>query len=491
MSDLALRLGAPGPPDGLAAESTITGISQDSRLVAPGEVYAALPGARHHGAAFAVEAAARGAVAAISDRPCEALPTFLVDDPRRVLGPLASWIYGHPSRELDVFGVTGTNGKTSTAYLLDAGLRGAKIETGLISGVEIRGPWGERPAVRTTPEASELQQTLATFHASGVSAVALEVSSHALALHRVEGIRFRVGVFTNLGADHLDFHNDLENYYSAKAKLFSPERCESAVIGIDDDYGRRLAAETALPHRTFSTQSTAADFYADHIRLDEHNTSFIVHGADRSTAVRLRLLGRHQVDNALGAIAALSTAGVDPEPAIEGMESLECVPGRMQRIEAGQPFLAFVDYMHNTAGQQRQFPYLRSLTSGKIIVVIGATGERDPGKRRPLGWTAATFADTVIVTDESPFSDNPARLREDVAAGAYAAGHAEVILEPRRADAIALAVTLAQAGDVLVVTGRGHDPVQTYGAVTLAFDDRTELRHALERGTANVVPPRR
>ncbi|MGK8522630.1 glutamate ligase domain-containing protein [Nocardia asteroides] len=255
-----------------------------------------------------------------------------------------------------------------------------------------------------------------------------------------------------------------------------------------DDYGRRLAAQSGIPHRTFSTQSTAADFYADHIRLDEHGTSFVVHGDDRRITVRLTLLGRHQVDNALGAIAALATAGIDPGAAIAGMERLACVPGRMQRINAGQPFLAFVDYMHNTTGQQRQFPYLRSLTNGKLIVVMGATGERDPGKRRPLGWTAATFADTVIVTDESPFSDSPARLREDIAAGARAARHAEVIVEPDRADAIALAVSLAQPGDVLVVAGRGHDPVQTYGTTTLAFDDRTELRQALSRAMTEAHP---
>jgi UDP-N-acetylmuramoyl-L-alanyl-D-glutamate--2,6-diaminopimelate ligase len=487
---MAAYLGVPPTPADLFTDGAITGISQDSRLVAASEVYAALPGSRHHGAVFAAEAAARGAVAAVSDRPCIELPTFVVEHPRRVLGPLASWIYGEPSHDLDVFGVTGTNGKTSTTYLLGAGLSGAEIRTGLINGVTIRGPWGARPAVRTTPEASELQRTLAALRASGVTAAALEVSSHALALHRVDGIRFRVGVFTNLGPDHLDFHNDLEDYYSAKAKLFSPERCEYAVIGIDDDYGRRLAAEIDIPHCTFSTESTAADFYADHIRADEHGTSFVVHGTDPSTAVQLRLLGHHQVDNALGAIAALSASGFDIDPVAAGMEGLECVPGRMQRVDAGQPFLAFVDYMHNTAGQQRQFPYLRSLTTGKVIVVIGATGERDPSKRRPLGCTAATFADTVIITDESPFSDNPAQLRDDVAAGAYAADHAEVIVEPNRADAIDLAVALAQPGDVLVVAGRGHDPVQTYGATTLAFDDRTELQHALDRTIAESVRTR-
>ncbi|WP_459549593.1 UDP-N-acetylmuramoyl-L-alanyl-D-glutamate--2,6-diaminopimelate ligase [Nocardia sp. X0981] len=490
LNDLAVHLGLPWTPAGRETRAPITGISQDSRLVTAGEVYAALPGSNHHGATFAAEAAARGAVAAISDRPCPALPTFVVDDPRRVLGPLASWIYDHPSRELDVFGVTGTNGKTSTSYLLSAGLSGAGAENGLISGVTIRGPWGAHPAARTTPEASELQRTLAAFRARGVSAVALEVSSHALALHRVDGIHFRVGVFTNLGSDHLDFHSDLEGYYSAKAKLFSPERSEAAVINIDDEYGRRLAAAVEIPQHTFSTASTAADFYADTIAADEHGTSFVLHTADRTAAVELRLLGPHQVDNALGALAALATAGVDLDAAIAGMENLDCVPGRMQRVDAGQPFLAFVDYMHNTAGQQRQFPYLRSLTDGKVIAVVGATGERDPSKRGPLGLTAATFADTVIVTDESPFSDSPAELRHDIAAGAHAADHAEVLLEPDRADAIAVAVARARPGDVLVVAGRGHDPVQTYDTSTRAFDDRTELRRALEHSLAGGMPPR-
>ncbi|MFE7721983.1 UDP-N-acetylmuramoyl-L-alanyl-D-glutamate--2,6-diaminopimelate ligase [Nocardia rhizosphaerihabitans] len=464
----------------------VTGISQDSRLVSPGEVYAALPGSSSHGAAFAAEAAARGAVAVISDRPCAELPTLVVDNPRQVVGPLASWLYGEPSHHLDVFGVTGTNGKTSTSYLLHAGLTAAGLRTGLISGVTVRGPLEARPAVRTTPEASELQQTLAAFHDQGVTGVALEVSSHALALHRVDGIRFRAAIFTNLGPDHLDFHSDLDDYFSAKARLFSPERCEFAVIGIDDDHGGRLAAQIEIPHCTFSTRSRAADFYADNIRADEHGTSFVVHCADRRATVRLRLLGLHQVDNALGALAVSSRAGIDLDAAIAGMESLDSVPGRMQRVDAGQPFLAFVDYMHNTAGQHRQFPYLRSLTTGRIIVVVGATGDRDPSKRHPLGWTAATFADIVIVTDESPHSEDPADLRRHIALGAWAAEHAEVIVEPHRAEAIVRAVELARAGDVVVVAGRGHDPVQTFGSTTRQFDDRAELRKALE----NRVPRR-
>lgn len=480
LRDVAAYLGLPWT----YADATATGISQDSRLVSAGEVYAALPGANHHGADFAGEAAARGAIAAISDRPCAGLPTFVVADPRRILGPLASWFYGEPSRHLDVFGVTGTNGKTSTSYLLSAGLSGANIENGLLTGITLCGPQGARPAVRTTPEAGELQRTLAALRAEGARAVAMEVSSHALALNRVEGTHFRVGIFTNLSADHLDFHRDLDDYFAAKAELFSPERSDCAVVSIDDDYGKRLAATLDIPHCTFSTQSTAADFYADRIRADEHGTSFVVHGAGRRAPVELKLLGAHQADNALGAIAALAQVGTDLDAAIAGMERLDCVPGRMQRIDAGQPFLAFVDYMHNPAGQKRQFPYLRSLTTGKVIVVIGATGERDPGKRGPLGMTAGLFADTVIVTDESPFSESAAALRRDIAAGARTAHHAEVIVQPGRAEAIALATALAQPGDVVVVAGRGHDPVQTFGTTTHAFDDRDELRHAIQQHPA-------
>ncbi|MBC7303462.1 MAG: UDP-N-acetylmuramoyl-L-alanyl-D-glutamate--2,6-diaminopimelate ligase [Nocardia sp.] len=489
LGDVAEHLGVPCTWADAVDDCAVTGIGQDSRVVGAGEIYAALPGANHHGASFASEAATRGAVAVVSDRPCAVLPTFVVDDPRRVVGPLAAWLYGDPSHQLDVFGVTGTNGKTSTSYLLEAGLTAAGRRSGLLSGVTVRGPRSARQAMRTTPEASELQQTLSAFRSQGVRAVALEVSSHALALHRVDGIRFRAGIFTNLGPDHLDFHRDLDGYYSAKARLFAPERSESAIIGIDDDYGKRLAAEVEIPHCTFSTRSAAADFYADNIRADEDATSFVAHWPGGRAAVRLRLLGLHQVDNALGAIAALWTAGVDLGTVIAGMENLDCVPGRMQRVDLGQPFLAFVDYMHNTAGQHRQFPFLRSLTTGRIIVVVGATGDRDPSKRRPLGWTAATFADIVIITDESPFSEDPAELRRHIALGAWAAEHAAVILEPERADAIGRAVDLAQPGDV--IAGRGHDPVQTFGTATRTFDDKAELCKALDRRSVARRPAER
>ncbi|MFC9358029.1 UDP-N-acetylmuramoyl-L-alanyl-D-glutamate--2,6-diaminopimelate ligase [Rhodococcus sp. NPDC057014] len=461
--------------------TAVTGINQDSRLVRAGDVYAALPGRHRHGIEFVAEAAARGAVAMLSDRKSDVLPTIVVDDPRRVLGPLASWVYGDPSRALDVYGVTGTNGKTSTVYLLDAGLRAAGAAAGMMTGITVRGPGGSRTATRTTPEACELQQTLAAFAEQRIGAVAMEVSSHGLALHRIDGTSFRVGVFTNLARDHLDFHPDMDAYFAAKARLFDSRHCAAAAIGIDDEFGHRLAATVTVPRLTFSSRTTAADIHASGVRADEGGTSFTLHGAGDRRSVRLRLLGVHQVDNALAAISALLARGVDPDAAITGIENLDTVPGRLESVDAGQPFLAFVDYMHNTAGQRRLFPYLRSLTGGRVIAVVGATGERDPGKRAPLGATAARFADTVVVTDESPYSEDAQRLREDVARGARSGGTAHVLVVPDRAEAIAAADTLAAPGDVVVVAGRGHDRVQAYGSRLRVFDDRTALHEALVR----------
>lgn len=457
----------------------VTGICQDSRRVCPGDVYAALPGHTYHGGEFVAEAARRGAVAVISDRPTEVLPTIVVEDPRRILGPLASWIHHHPSAALDVYGVTGTNGKTSTAYLLEAGLAAAGLRTGMVSGITIRGPDGVRVATRTTPEACKLQQTLAAFAKRRVQSVAMEVSSHGLALHRIDGTLFRVAVFTNLARDHLDFHANMTAYYEAKARLFTPEHCAAAVIGIDDVYGKSLAARVAVPRLTFSSHDAAADVFATDVKSDHVGTSFTLCMQGRSRTVRLSLLGNHQVDNALAAIAALSVGEVDLAAALGGMERLDSVPGRLDRVEAGQDFLAFVDYVHNPSAQHRLFPYLRSLAAGRIIVVIGATGGRDPGKREPLGFVAASYADVLIVTDESPFSDNAQKLRHDVASGARKANHAEVMVIPDRSDAIRAAVARATTGDVVVVTGRGHDPVMNYDGEEIAFDDRRALERAL------------
>ena len=476
LGGLAHALGLPAVAGGPA----VLGVTLDSRRVLPGDLYAALPGARHHGARFADGARAAGAVAALSDRPLPGLPTLVVADPRAVLGELSAHLHDHPSRELDVYGVTGTNGKTSTTHLLDAGLRAAGRRSGLVSGVQVRTPSWAQPAQRTTPEAPELQETLASLREQGADSAALEVSSHGLALHRVDGTCFRAAVFTNLGRDHLDLHGDQESYFAAKAALFAPQRCALAVVNTDDAHGRRLAAQVRTPVVTFSAAGHRdADWRATEVRADATRTCFRLLGPGTDRQVRLRLLGTHQVDNALGAIAALHAGGVDVAAAVRGAEDLTGVPGRLQRVDVGQPFLAVVDYAHNVAAQHRLLPFLRTLTSGRLLVVLGATGARDAGKRVPLGRTAAQLADVVVVTDESPYDDDPSVLREAVATGAREAASAQVHVEADRDRALQLAVSLAGPGDVVVVSGRGHDGHLVVGGDVVAFDDATRLRAAL------------
>lgn len=454
-------------------------IRDDSRTVRPGDIYVAMRGNNWHGLEFEVQAARAGAVAVISDRPSSVLPTMVVHDPRQIMGHLCAWFYGTSPSTPRVFGVTGTNGKTSTAHFVDAGLAATGETPGLISGARIRGPGLQWVPVRTTPEAAALHQTLAHFRRSGVTACAMEVSSHAIDQQRIDGIRYRAMAFTNLAPDHLDYHGSMENYYATKASMFDADRTDLAVVNIADEYGRRLAATAGAEVWTCSSHDNAADIYADRIICDETGSRFDVHSPAGRAEVRLHTMGAFQVDNALLALTALIADGADLATAANGMSSLTAIAGRCQPIHAGQPFTAIVDYMHNTAGQQALLPYLRSLTSGRLIVVAGATGGRDPNKRRPLGKYAATYADIVIVTDESPEDEDPAAIRSQVLLGAHQARHAQVVEMPDRRTAIDYAVESARPDDVLVVAGRGSDPIQRYGARTVDFDDHLHLRHAI------------
>ncbi|UNS95179.1 UDP-N-acetylmuramoyl-L-alanyl-D-glutamate--2,6-diaminopimelate ligase [Streptomyces tubbatahanensis] len=494
----ALRALAPearliGPP--ASGRTGVHGVTLDSGDVEPGDLFAGLPGTLRHGADHAEEAAAAGAVALLSDRTVGCLPTLVVDQPRRALGFLASRLYGDPSRALSVYGVTGTNGKTSTAHLLAAGLEAAGRRVGLAGSLETRVPGrARRPAVRTTAEAPVIQRLLAGTRQEGGTDAVLEVSSHALALSRVNGTRFRVAVFTNLSPDHLDLHGDLEHYYAAKASLFTPDRCAHAVVNIGDAHGRRLAAETRCPLTTFTSGPEPADWSACDIHADVGGTRFRLRGPGVDREVRLLLLGPHQADNMVAAAAALAAGGADVTAALRGMEHLASIPGRLERVDVGQGFLAFVDFAHNTGGQHRLLPFLRSLTSGRVIVVLGATGERDPAKRAALGDTAARDADLLIVTDESAHGEDPAMLRTAVANGARRSGQAEVHVEPDRRHAFSLAVSAARPGDVLVVAGRGADQEQTSTRGSRPFDDRVALHAALLQHAAahhaREQPPR-
>jgi UDP-N-acetylmuramoyl-L-alanyl-D-glutamate--2,6-diaminopimelate ligase len=492
------------PVDGPAGPGPdIRGVTLASAEVRPGDLYAALPGARTHGVRYLADAVTRGAAAVLTDPTGRAeavtsgLPVCVVDDPRAVLGTIADRVYGEPSRALTVIGITGTNGKTTTAYLVEAGLAAAGIGTGLIGTVQTRtraldehGVATETafPSVRTTPEAPALHALLATMAESGVAAVVMEVSSHALVLGRVQGVRFAAAGFTNLGRDHLDFHGDLDEYFRAKALLFDG-RAAAEVVDVDDAAGRRLVERPGRPRPvTVSSSGAAADWSASDIApAPDGGSTFTLHGPDgRSRPAALRLPGRFNVANAVLATALLDAAGVPVEAALAGIAQT-VVPGRMEPVDAGQPFVAVVDYAHTPDAVATALTALRGTTSGRLITVLGCGGDRDPGKRAAMGAAAAAGSDVLVVTDDNPRSEDPAAIRAAMLAGV------EDVPEDRRAEvhevagrrtALATAVSIARPGDTLLVAGKGHETGQEVAGVVHPFDDRAVLREVLaELGT--------
>ncbi len=453
----------------------------------PGDLYAALPGAHTHGARFCADAAAAGATAVLTDAAGAAaagaagLPALVVPDPRGVLGPLAAWLYGEPGRALRLAGITGTNGKTTTAYLVDGGLRRAGRRTGLIGTIETRIGGAAVPSARTTPEAPDLQALLAVMREGGVSAVTMEVSSHALALGRVDGCVYDVAAFTNLSRDHLDFHPTLEAYYAAKATLFTPERSRCGVVMIDDEHGRRLAAEATVPVRTASV-AAAADWRAVGARQERGATAFRALGPDgEDVAVRLRLAGAFNIANALVAVAMLRLLEVDPEHIGAGVAEVT-VPGRMERVGHRQDILALVDYAHTPDAVARAIDAAREGRPGRVLVVLGCGGDRDRDKRPQMGEVAARGADVLVVTDDNPRTEDPSVIRAGMLAGAArvrAADRAGLEEVGDRRDAINLAVRLARPGDTLLVLGKGHESGQEVAGEVHPFDDRVVLREAL------------
>ncbi|MEP6697123.1 MAG: UDP-N-acetylmuramoyl-L-alanyl-D-glutamate--2,6-diaminopimelate ligase [Pseudonocardiales bacterium] len=475
-------LGAPPPAPGTGG--TITGITHDSSAVRPGDLYAALPGARTHGARFAAAAVRAGAVAVLTDPAGRAaagdpaVPVIVVEAPRAVLGEVAAWVYGDPSAGLTVLGVTGTNGKTTTAYLIDAGLRAAGHTTGLVGTIDIRVAGQSVSSVRTTPEATDLQALFAVMRESGVDAVAMEVSSHALALHRVDGTRFTAGLFTNLSQDHLDFHGDLESYFAAKAALFDG-RCRHEIVNCDDPYGRRLVRPATVT--VSASGERGATWRAAGLRNHPAGpTTFEAHGPNGvQVAASVRSPGDFSVANALLAIAALATIGVPLPEAVGGIAALD-VPGRMERVDRGQGFLAVVDYAHTPAAITGALAALRPLTPGRLIIVLGGGGDRDRAKRPLMGEAAARGADLVVVTDDNPRSEDPAAIRAAILAGARRSGPAAPMDVAGRREAMAAAVRQARAGDTLLVAGKGHEQGQEIAGELHPFDDRVVLAELLE-----------
>jgi UDP-N-acetylmuramoyl-L-alanyl-D-glutamate--2,6-diaminopimelate ligase len=469
----------------------VSGVTLDSRAVQPGDLYVALPGTRVHGAAFSAEAVAAGAAAVLTDADGRAravasgVPVFVVADPRARLGEVACWVYGQPSRKLRLIGVTGTSGKTTSTYLLESGLRAAGHTTGLIGGVETRIGTDRLPSSLTTPEAPDLQALFAVMAERGVTAAAMEVSSHSLALGRVVGTSFDVAVFTNLSQDHLDFHPDMEDYFRAKASLFVPP--VTGVVNIDDKYGRRLASSAAIPVTTFSAAGRdRADWRAVDVRSGADGSTFRVIGPGGIEAdVSIGLAGMFNVGNALGALVALVEAGVGPDDAVVGLAACPGVPGRLERVpSAGLDLTAFVDYSHKPGAVEAVLRSLRPVTRGSLIIVLGCGGDRDRAKRPMMGADAASLADVAILTSDNPRSEDPLAILAAMLDGVLSvpqSQRARVIVEPDRAAAIGQAVALAAPGDVIVVAGKGHETGQYVGDAVLPFDDRLVTTEALER----------
>jgi len=470
----------------------VTGVTLRGQNAKPGDLFAALPGGSAHGGRYAADAVARGAVAVLTDPAGVAamgadigVPVLVHPEPRSVLGELAATVYGHPSDRLRVIGVTGTSGKTTTTYLVEAGLRSAERVAGLIGTVGVRIDGQDQPSALTTPEAPDLQALLAVMVEQGVDTVVMEVSSHALTLGRVDGVHFAVGGFTNLSRDHLDFHPTMQDYFDAKARLFDPEsqaHASTSVICIDDDAGREMAR---LAHHPVTVSATGrdADWRVEKIDTVELGAQefLAVDPAGVHHGLRIGLPGHYNVANCLLAVALLDAVGVSPEQAAPGLRSAT-VPGRLEPIDRGQGFLALVDYAHKPGALRAVLETLRSQSSGRLAVVFGAGGNRDAGKREPMGEVAAELADLVVVTDDNPRDEEPAAIRAAIVAGATN-GRAEVVEIGDRREAIDHAVAWARPGDVVLIAGKGHEAGQTSHGQTRPFDDRDELAASLEAHT--------
>ena len=452
----------------------VESLAYDSRKVGPGTLFFCVPGEKVDGHDFGPAAVEAGAVALVVERELDLdVAQVVVADARATMAPLAARFWRDPTAELRVVGVTGTNGKTTTAFLLREILEAAGIQTGLLGTVRQVVGGVEEEVERTTPEAIDLQGTFRRMLEARDRACVMEVSSHALALHRADSIRFEVALFTNLTQDHLDFHADMEDYFRAKRLLFEMGP-SAAVVNVDDEYGRRLAAEFDCV--TFSAEGVNADFTAADVSFDAGGAEFSVGG----TAVRTRLPGHFNVANALGAFAAAGEFGVSVEDAAAGLARAERVPGRFEPIDEGQAFAVLVDYAHTPDSLENVLRAARRLSEGRVLAVFGAGGDRDRDKRPKMGRAGAALSDLAIVTSDNPRSEDPEAIIAEVLGGVENGANVEV--EPDRRAAIALALGQAQPGDTVVIAGKGHEQGQEFeGGRKLPFDDREVARAELRR----------
>ena len=481
LSALANYLGAQFSGD----DVLFSGVTLDSRKVGPGDLFIALPGAKHHGAIFANDVIARGAVGILTDLAGVAIvesdiSTIVVSDPRAVAGVIATWFYENPFTALDAVGITGTNGKTTTASLLEQIWRMDGRSTGFIGTIGISIDGQDYDASFTTPEGTDLQGIVATMRERHVRNLVMEVSSHALSLHRLNGAHFTLVGFTNLSQDHLDYHVDMERYFQAKAKLFTVEFADKAIVNIDDPYGLRLYQREDIPSISYSRSNNRADWYYQNFEILERGAGYQI--AMRGTGGiliegRLPLLGLHNLDNALLAIALAVESGVDPIAVAAIMRHLSAPVGRLEPVSAGQKFLALVDYAHTPDAVSRALATARTLTAGRVIAVLGCGGDRDRTKRPLMGNALRAGSDFAIFTSDNPRSEDPLTILSEMV-GATPGDHE--IVESDRHSAIALAVAKANAGDCVIILGKGHERGQEINGVKYPFDDRIELARVIE-----------
>lgn len=475
---------ANGPGD-LARAVDVAGVAFDARRVAPGDLFCCVRGSRVDGHTFARTAIESGARALVVDHRLELdVPQLLVPDVRRSMGLLASFVYGDPSAELLVLGVTGTNGKTTTTYLLEAIGMAAGLRAAVIGTVGTRIAGKHSAGVLTTPEAPDLQRLFVEMRDQGVGLVAMEVSSHALELGRVDGTRFAAAAFLNLSHDHLDFHGSLEGYFAAKERLFEPDRTGTAAVNRDDAHGVGLA-DTArrrgIRVATFSVDpASGAEVLATAVHLHRDRTAFRVVAPDwgLDAPVASGLVGSFNVSNALAAATTALLAGVEPDAVVNGLESPVSVPGRFERVDRGQPFEVFVDYAHTPDALTHALGAAREIAAGRVLAVFGCGGDRDREKRPAMGRAAARAADALYVTSDNPRTEDPNAIIDQILVG-LPAGTAAVVDADRRS-AIERAIADARPGDVVVIAGKGHEPGQTIGTTVVPFDDRQVAAEAIE-----------
>jgi UDP-N-acetylmuramoyl-L-alanyl-D-glutamate--2,6-diaminopimelate ligase len=454
----------------------ITSLAFDNRKVAPGALFFCIRGEKSDGHDFAPAAVEAGAAALVCEKQLDlAVPQLLVEDSRAAMAPLAACFNDYPTREMKLAGITGTNGKTTTAFLLRDILEYAGVPTGLMGTVKQVVGGAEEEVVRTTPEAIDLQASFRRMLEAGDEACVMEVSSHAMVMHRADAIEFDLAIFTNLTQDHLDFHSDMEDYFQAKRLLFAAGP-DAAVVNIDDEYGQRLATE--FDCLTYSASGQAADYSAIEVSFDAGGAVFAVQSEHGEFPVRTGLPGSFNVANALAAMAGAIAFGVDPDEAVAGLADAGRVPGRFEPIDEGQDFAVLVDYAHTPDSVENVLRAARGLTTGRLIAIVGAGGDRDRAKRPLMGRAGAELSDLAVITSDNPRSEDPSAIIEDVLAGIE--DREAVLIEEDRDAAIGMAIREAEPGDTVVIAGKGHEQGQEFeNGRKIPFDDRDVARRHL------------